>query len=74
MIFWSAPIPAAYILFLQTSNAKKDIYEPIQSEILYNLAGEINKYPQIFKVNKFLNEFSNREMAQYHYGQLRNIT
>ena len=31
----------------------KDIYEPIESEILYRWASEKNEYPQIFIANKF---------------------
>ena len=31
----------------------KDIYEPIESEILYKWANEKNEYPQIFIANKF---------------------
>lgn len=40
---------------LPTDPMKKDIYEPIKSELLYKWAGEENKYPQIVIANKHFN-------------------
>ncbi|MEP6711100.1 MAG: hypothetical protein ABJA37_01730 [Ferruginibacter sp.] len=40
---------------LPTDPLKKDIYEPIKSELLYKWAAEKNEYPQIVIVNNFNN-------------------
>lgn len=40
---------------LPTDNMKKDIYEPIKSELLYKWAAEINENPQIVISNNLLN-------------------
>ncbi len=40
---------------LPTDPMKKDIYEPIKSELLYKWAGEENKYPEIVIANKHFN-------------------
>ncbi len=40
---------------LPTDPMKKDIYEPIKSELLYKWAGEKNEYPEIVIANKHFN-------------------
>jgi hypothetical protein len=40
---------------LPTDPFKRDIYEPIKSELLYKWASEVNEYPQIVISNSTLN-------------------
>ncbi len=40
---------------LPTDPLKRDIYEPIKSELLYKWASEVNEYPQIVISNSTLN-------------------
>lgn len=40
---------------LPTDPMKRDIYEPIKSELLYKWASEENKYPEIVIANKHFN-------------------